>query len=233
MFCAQCGVKSAGGNFCTACGARLVQPEPGPASAGRVTQPDPYAALVQHSNPIPEGAQPYGDWSGECRYEVLMKYPEVRETIAQHAAKAPTGLTGEKFLDLCDAAFAPIPGVSLKSVAGIASAWYASMGVKTGQNRKGLLPAPIGRSIVSSLCSLAQHGRAVKEVQQADDGCVVHAAIPSDIWSFEGELVITLTRAPRGTRIEAGTNIPGQWYDWGKSKKCLAQLFQDVESIAA
>jgi hypothetical protein len=214
MFCAQCGSKGRG-NFCTACGARLVPPEAGPSTPFNVP-------------PVPPG-----DWRDEFRYDVLMQYPEVRDLVARHAAAARAGMTGEHFLDLCDKAFSPIPGVSMSAVAGIAMSIYAKMGVQTGQSRKAVRPGPIGQTIVSTLCSLARHGRAVKQVHQGDDGCVLEAVIPSDIWSFAGELVITIRRVPRGILIQAATKIPGQLYDWGKSKKCLGQLFEDVESIAA
>lgn len=214
MFCAQCGVKG-GGNFCTACGTRLAAPEPGP--------PMPLTAP-----PVPTG-----DWRGEFRYEVLMQHPEVRDLVARHAAAARAGMTGEQFLDLCDKAFSPIPGVSMSAVAGIAMSIYAKMGVQTGQSRKAVQPTPIGQTIVSTVCSLARHGRTLKQVHQGDDGCVVEAVIPSDIWSFAGELVITIRPVPRGTLVQAATKIPGQLYDWGKSRKCLEQLFEDVASIAA
>jgi hypothetical protein len=216
MFCAQCGVKGAG-NFCTACGARLAASDAGPA--------------VPFSPPAPP--LPTGNWRDECRYEVLMQYPAVRDLVARHAAAARAGMTGEQFLDLCDKAFSPIPGVSMSAVAGIAMSIYAKLGVKTGQTRRAVQPTPVGQTIVSTVCSLARHGRSLKQVHQGDDGCVVEAVIPSDIWSFAGELVITIRRVPRGTLVQAATKIPGQLYDWGKSRKCLEQLFADVESIAA
>lgn len=252
MFCAQCGVRAAGGNFCTACGAKLVKPEPGPGVVSPdvpvppdalvssdvldptdVLEPVPAALHPSPVHPVAPATVPFGDWQNECRYEALMQYPQVRDLIARNAARAPSGLTGEKFLDLCDEAFSPIPGVSLKSVAGMAAGLYAQWGIETCKSRRDVLPTPIGRTIVSTLCSLARHGRSVKEVQQANDGCIVTAILPSDIWSFEGQVAITLTRVPHGTRAEAATKIPGQLYDWGKSNKCLTQLFDEIESIAA
>ena len=53
------------------------------------------------------------------------------------------------------------------------------------------------------------------------------------MWSFEGQLVVTIERAGTATKIEAATNIPGQWFDWGKSTRCLEQLFGRLHAKAA
>lgn len=60
------------------------------------------------------------------------------------------------------------------------------LGIKTGKERTERLARPPGIVIVSVLCSLARHGQALEQVRQSDDGCVVHAKLPSDIWSIEG-----------------------------------------------
>jgi hypothetical protein len=40
-----------------------------------------------------------------------------------------------------------------------------------------------------------------------------------------GEMVITVERNGGGTGVRAATNIPGQRYDWGKSRQALDQIF--------
>jgi hypothetical protein len=42
-------------------------------------------------------------------------------------------------------------------------------------------------------------------------------------------VVVSVRRAaPAGTLVEAATNVPGQLYDWGKSQRCLDELFAEV-----
>jgi hypothetical protein len=105
------------------------------------------------------------------------------------------------------------------------------MGINTGKSRRQVLARPAGTTVVAALCSLARHGRALQQVHQGEDGCVLEATLPSDLWSFGSDLVISIKRVPGGTEVEAATNILGQLFDWGKSKRCLNQLFEDLETL--
>ncbi|MFO0809976.1 MAG: hypothetical protein U0746_15250 [Gemmataceae bacterium] len=201
MYCSNCGLKGAG-NFCTACGTRF--------QAG------------------PDGI-PSGDWRHEVRYDVLVQHPEVRDRIARSAAgSGKAGMTGEEWLGLFDKAFSPMTGVSLKTVATIAAPIYAKMGVQTGKARTESFVTPIGEAIVEVLCSLARAGITITDIHQGDAGCVFEAKLPSDLWSFEGKLVVTIERVATKTRLQAVTTIPGQLFDWGKSGRCLDRLFADL-----
>jgi hypothetical protein len=206
MYCSNCGQKAAG-NFCSGCGARLT-----PGSGA----------------PIPPQ-----DWKEEIRYQVLLQFPEVRDLIARHAAQGRKGMSGEQFLELCDKALDPVLGFSVTKVASIVAPVYARLGVRTGKKRTEVLPTPGGKALVAAVCSLARFGRPLKQVHQGEDGCVLEAGLPPDVWAWEGELVISIHRARTGTQVEAATQIPGQLFDWGKSKRCLNQLFEDLTSLVA
>lgn len=207
MYCSQCGAK-AEGNFCANCGARLVAPVPAP------------------------GPKSIQDWSREIRYAVLVQNPEVRGLISQYAAQAKKRMSGEEFLKVCDKAISPLTGgISLETIASIAQPLYAKLGIKTGKTRGELLPTRPGTTLVAVFCSLVRQGQTVQNVQQAQDGCLIQAVIPSDMWSFAGDLLITVKRQELGTFVEAGTVIKGQLFDWGKSKNILKQLFEDLHSI--
>lgn len=205
MYCSHCGAN-ASGNFCSRCGTPLDMPLE--------------VELVD------------SDWTDEVRYDILLQYPEVRDVISRYAAQTRQGMNAEQFLKACDTAFAPIPGVSLAAVANLVVPVYARMGIKTGKKRDGILHRPSGQVLVSALCSLARHGRPLKQVHQGNDGCVLEAVLPSDMWSWEGEVLVSVQRHDSGTRVEAATNIPGQLFDWGKSKRCLNQLFDDLQTLS-
>jgi hypothetical protein len=173
------------------------------------------------------------DWSQLVDYETLLTVPEVRWQIDRHSAQAEKRLSGEEFLKKCDLVFAPVMGgVSMAGVASICQPLYAKLGIKTGKSEQQTLPYPAGRTIVAVLCSLARQGQQLNKVTQADDGCMIEATIPSDIWSFAGELVVTVVRQPVGTLVEAAATIPGQKFDWGKSSRTLERLFADLQTIA-
>jgi hypothetical protein len=168
------------------------------------------------------------DWSHEVRYDVLVKIPEIRDLLAVSASKARKGMTGEQFLALYDKVFSP--PVSLKKVAEVTAPLCASIGYETGKRQDSLLPAPTGRVLVALLQSLAVNGREIKKVHQCSDGCIVQAALPSNLFSLEGELLVTVRRQGTGTYVEAVTRIPGQLYDWGKSTRCLQGLFEELNA---
>jgi hypothetical protein len=209
MFCSECGTEATG-NFCWKCGARLARP--GPQDEGSKKWE---AAAI--------------DWSHEIRYEVIARQPQIRELLAREAASAKRRLTGEEFLAAIDkiANF----GVSLSTLAGIAQPLTARLGIGTGKSRSGTFNLPPGRVIAGVLCSMARRGHTLQSVEQAPDGCVLQAALPSDMWSLEGDLFITIRRLASATAVEAATKVRGQLFDWGKSKAVLEDLFNDIPRL--
>ena len=213
MYCSHCGAAAAG-NFCSDCG----HPLPGGASVA------PVAARVPAAAALTDIAA--GSWDDEVRYQVIVAVPTVRDMIAANAAAARTPYSAEKFLALADKALQPVaPGLSLTTVASIAGPIYARMGVRTGQTRTQTYPRPIGRLLTDVLCALAANGYGVTQVQQGTDGCILQCSLPSDWRSFAGEMVVDVQRAPGGASVRAATTIPGQVYDWGKSKQALERVF--------
>jgi hypothetical protein len=166
------------------------------------------------------------------RYAVLLHFPEVLDRLAA-IPECPKRMTAEEWMGLCDKAFKPLHGVSLKTVASIAGPINAKLGIKTGKSRTEVLAGPTGEVLVQILCALARHGMPLVKVHQGESGCVFEARLPSDLWAAEGRVVVTVERRGEGTRVEAATNIPGQLYDWGKSTRCLERLFGDLGIKAA
>ena len=71
MYCVNCGMKLTG-QFCADCGTR----------AGEVRD-----------------LLPLGDWQHEVRYAVLLRFPEVRNRLAE-IPEAAKGLTNEEWQEL-------------------------------------------------------------------------------------------------------------------------------------
>jgi hypothetical protein len=213
MFCSQCGAKAAG-KFCSACGAPLLALAPA-------------ADLVD--------PQPPADWSDLIDYAALLRIPVVQQRIARSAAQSKKHMTGEDFLEMYGAALGKLSGVPLPmaKMAPYVQSWAAKLGMKTGKARGQIVPTPPGEVIVSLLCSLARHGREMRSVQQLADGCVLTASLPSDFWALEGNLILAVARHSRGTQVDARTDIQGQAFDWGKSTRCLDELFQELTAAAA
>ena len=79
------------------------------------------------------------------------------------------------------------------------------------------------------LCALAAGGHELRRVENANDDCVIEALVPSDIWSFAGILTVTLAAADGASVVTAATRIAGQMFDWGKSRRILKALFDEIE----
>ena len=206
MFCSNCG-QSAAGRFCSGCGARL---------AGE----DVVLAEIV--------------WQDEVRYDALLKVSEVRQRLAASAAAARKKLSGEEFLELAEKAFEPLlGGAPIGKVAALVMPLYAKMGIGTSKSRSATLSSRPGEVLVTVLCSLAAAGQAVQRVQQAEDGCLIEAELPSDWRAFAGQLIVSIHREPQGTRVEAAAKTLGQIYDWGKNQHALQRLFSDLQPRAA
>jgi hypothetical protein len=212
MFCSECGAK-ASGKYCSSCG----QPLRADSSA------DESIVLTL-------------DWSNTIDYETLLGVAEVRDRIARSAAQAKKTMTGEEFLEVYGKALGKLAGLPVSlpmtSIAHFAQSTYAKMGIKTGKSRREFIAKPPGVVIVSVLCLLARSGRTLRGAHQLTDGCVLVAALPSDLFALEGDLVIAIGRNANGTQVEARTEIRGQLFDWGKSTRCLDSLFAELISPA-
>ena len=209
MYCSNCGAP-ASGNFCSSCGSAL-----------------PAAAAVTTTS----SAVANRDWSGEIHYEKIIGIPAVKDMVSRHAAMAKKRMSADEFLAFSDKVI-PL-GVSLEKVGAVVQPIYAQIGLKTGQELSEILPRPPGAVIVSALCSMARNGQVLQQVRQHDDGCLLEATLPSDMWSFEGDLFVSVRRTETGTRVDGATRIRGQLFDWGKSKRCLQSLFSDIKATPA
>lgn len=209
MFCSECG-KPVARKFCSHCGA-------------------PIAIAESVVDDAPVEVEP--EWDREVQYETILRFPGVRETIACHARQSTKRMTGEQFLKLADK-FVPL-GVPLEELAALAQPLYARLGIKTGKQRAHHVQAPVARVIVRALCSLARHGQSLRGVTQAVDGCLFEATLPSDLFSLQGDLHVSVRRNGSQSEVCAATRISGQLYDWGKSTRCLDRLFTDLAREAA
>jgi hypothetical protein len=214
MFCSECGARAAG-KFCSSCGHQL-QPNDAPS-----------ADVIELTT----------DWSDCLDYDTLLRIPAVRDAISRAAAQSKKSMTGEEFLDMYGKALGKLAGLPItlpmSSLAHFAQDTYAKLGIKTGKSRTELITKPTGAVLVSILCSLAHNGRTLRGVHQLTDGCILVAALPSDLFALEGDLIITVAHTQHGTQVEARTEIKGQLFDWGKSARCLDALFAELVTPAA
>ena len=59
---------------------------------------------------------------------------------------------------------------------------------------------------------------------------MIEAQIPSDMWSWDGVMVISLMQEGPAVKVEACASIKGQLYDWGKSRRLLERFFDGLST---
>lgn len=217
MFCTQCGAKAAPDHkFCAGCGARLE-------GAGEAA---PVAAVAEAP------AAPLEDWRETTNYRVVLGHPDVKALIAEASKASKAGMTAEEFLKIASPLLsaAGASPAATKLIAEYAPAFYAKMGVKTGKETRNGYATPFGRTLAAILCSLASRNQGLVAVHEAADGCVVEADVPSSLTTSKGKLTLTLERRPEGTLVQSAVVFPGQSSDWGRSKRVLEELHQDILS---
>lgn len=216
MFCSECGSR-AEGKFCWNCGKPLHA-----GAGGDVAAPTPPADVPAREAPAPR------DWADEVRYDVLVGNPVVRNLLARHDAEGGRPVRAETVLKVVDKLSKSV--VPLETIAELSVPLWTSLGVKTAtKTRAEAVARPCGHVIVAVLCSFAKRGQTLLYVDQADDGCTLHADLPSDIRSCRGRISAAVrVRGPRLTGVEAQACSSGQLFDWGKSRACLDHLFQDL-----
>lgn len=211
MFCSNCG-KEAQGNFCWSCGA--------PLDAGAELENVELTEVVV-------------DWTELTDCDKLLKIPAVRERIARHAALSKKRMSAEEFMDNCEKVFSPLMGglpvatLTTKLIRPL----YIKLGIEMRKVRSETLYRRPGEVLVGVLCSLAAAGQELRRATREHDGCVLEATIPSDMWSFEGDLIVAVRPQGKTTVVEAAIVVKGQKFDWGKSRRCLDRLFGDLASL--
>lgn len=188
----------------------------------------PMAFAEPASGPAP--SVPLEDWRETTDYRTVLAHPEVKALIADASRVSKAGMTADEFLKLAQPVLnaAGAGGVSMKLIAEIANPIYAKMGVKTGKDAKNGYATPFGRTLAAILCSLASRNQKLVAIQEGTDGCVVQAEIPSSMTTWTGNLTLTLERKPEGTLVTSAVVFPGQSSDWGRAKRLLEELHQDI-----
>ena len=224
MFCTQCGKAAAPEHvFCAGCGTRLARETAAP--MGLMTAVSESAAA----------SEPAANWTGEdwretTNYRVVLAHPEVKALIADAAKANKAGMSADEFMKLAQPVLnaSGSGGVPLKLIAEIATPIYAKMGVKIGKDTKNGYATPYGRVLAAILCSLASRSQTLVAIQEGTDGCIVQAEIPSSLTTGKGKLSLTLARKAEGTLVASAVVFEGQSSDWGRSKRVLDDLHQDI-----
>lgn len=216
MYCTQCGRKfGEEDKFCAQCGAARSGNEQSEASP-----------------PTPEiTVDPSLDWRSSMIPREIMWHPDVRARVGKVTGANPKGMSAEQFYEFAR----PImmitgagPAPPLKLIKDISLPLSAKLGMKTSREITQGFRSTFGETLAAVLCSLASRSQPVEEILDATNGCVIRSKMLSSIWSWEGEMILTLETRDEGTLLKGVITVPGQLSDMGQSKRVLQALVDDV-----
>lgn len=209
MFCTQCGhVCREEDRFCGACGHQL-------SSAGTADTPS-IAADV--------------NWRASNDFREIFNHPDVQNRIKRVTGATPGGMSADEFLKAAQPimSLAGAGTVKLTLLKDIALPFYQKLGIKTDNQQQKGFRSTYGETLAAALCSLAARGQTLLDIKQAENGCLIEAKLPSTMWNWEGTILLSLETHPEGILAKGNVSVPGQAFDWGRGKRMLQTLFEDM-----
>ncbi|WP_299276009.1 hypothetical protein [uncultured Psychroserpens sp.] len=171
------------------------------------------------------------NWRTEKDFDLLIKNPKVHSFISHFLENSKRSISAEVFLERADLLIAPLTSLSVKRTADIIIPIYKNLGVKTGRSSTAHFDIIIQELFIKILCSLAKNNYPLVSVEQADNGIVMLAEIPSDFKTFGGDIIISLQEHDDNIKMDVDAKIKGQLIDWGKSKSVIKNIYKDIEEI--
>lgn len=109
------------------------------------------------------------------------------------------------------------------------------LGIQSQATNAMVLSRPYGYALLGLLCGLARQGISLTHLEEQVKGkdCLVAAAVPSSALSWNGELSAHVTGEGSAYSVEAAVTFKGQKFAWGRGKRILKRLFQDIERDVA
>jgi hypothetical protein len=161
----------------------------------------------------------------------IMGHPEVRARIEAVTGANPKGISAEQFYKYARPVMMITgagPAPPLQMIKDISLPISAKLGMKTSRDVTQGFRNTFGETLAAVLCSLASRSQPVEHITDAANGCIIRSKMLSSIWSWEGDLIITLETQEAGTLLKGGITVPGQLSDMGQSKRVLNMLIEDV-----
>lgn len=203
MYCHNCGFETKNEN-CPKCGTTIVKP----------------------------GSKIITSWRKETDLKKVAKHPDVLDYIYEYSKLSNERISSQSLLDKFDLVFGTFTGISTNLIMEVAMPIYAKLGVKTGKKSEFVFELPINELFVRVLCAISANKKIeFNEFHQAKDGILIMSKVKSDLLTFKGDLIITLKEENHKIKAELNSVIKGQLYDFGKSKRLVSKILNDLKSI--
>jgi hypothetical protein len=156
----------------------------------------------------------------------LLRHPLGIEMVTDALAKAKLPESAEEFLE-----FTPL---TTRLAAAVGPKLGEDLGLQSQTRDAVALSHRYGYVLLGLLCGIAEQGISITQLDErikAED-CLIVATVPSSALAWNGELSAHVSGRQSDYRIEASVTFKGQKFAWGRGKRILKRLFQDVERYA-
>lgn len=202
MYCHKCGTK-ASGKHCLNCGTLI----------------------------ITEDSYIIESWRSTTDLTKIARHPEVLKLIDKYSNLKGSKHSFDSLLSKFDLVFGSVTGLSIGYVTEIFVPIMKRLGLKTSKSSEIESTDSMQETFVKLLCVLYKNKYQIEEFYKAKDGAILIAKIESNMQSWGGNIVITLTNAKNSVEVMIQSVMKGQLYDWGRSKKIVHRIIKDLESI--
>lgn len=153
----------------------------------------------------------------------LLDHPRCVELVGSALAGAPRSRSAEEFVS-------DLP-LRLRLTAGVGQRLGEEMGLQSRTEDTATFSGSYGHLLLGLLCGMAEQRIPLAGAEEPHRGedCVLVGTVPSSPLSGAGELAAHVVGEPPEYRIEAFVTFKGQKFAWGRGKRILRRLFQDVE----
>jgi len=110
---------------------------------------------------------------------------------------------------------------------------WAARWIGTGKEARHVVEQPYGYVVLGVLTFLAERKMRLTAIAETSDEGLIEAILPRNALSIEGQVIVRLRADEGRVIIEAAVKVPGQMYDWGRSTRTLAKLFETVDAKVA
>jgi len=122
--------------------------------------------------------------------------------------------------------------IPMEALGKVSSKLGVAIGIKTTKARQMHLPHNFGHVLLGTICSLAKHCMKIQSVSETQQSCMIEAVLPSSMWAWQGTIRLAVVAEDTGTGLIAETEVPGQLYDWGKSKRTIEKLLSEIGQLS-
>ncbi|MGH8427640.1 MAG: hypothetical protein ACRES7_06630 [Gammaproteobacteria bacterium] len=161
-----------------------------------------------------------------------LKRPSVKEILTADASSAGAVKSSASGKDVADL-LAPLGGLSggqLELAMKAGEALGKTLGFESSKSVERIFPFSYRVAVRSAAFALRSLGQEITAVFDTPRGAVLETKLPTDIFSLGGTLSLEIVEEDSTqVRITGSSEIKGQKFDWGKGKRSLRDVFDEIE----